>query len=160
VLPACAASVMMMADKAGIIRLTRVAHVRGLRLARAAEDARLTHEAAMAVLDQAQEALARQEALVDEARGMFAADPACGQAKLWLEYSNALFGTRADTVIEAESETERAAEARAAAVRAVARHQVRTDRIAAHHAGLLRAEHRLAETRAELDAPIARAARP
>jgi hypothetical protein len=148
---------MMMTDKAGIIRLTRIAHVRGLRLTRAAEDARLAHEAAVRALDVAQQALARQEALVDEARGMFAADPACGQAKLWLEHSNAQMGMRAEAAIEAESDVELAAEARAAAVRAVARHQVRTDRIAAHHAGLLRAEARLAETRAELDAPAARA---
>jgi hypothetical protein len=151
---------MMMADKTGIIRLTRVAHVRGLRLTRAAEDARLAHEAAASVLDTAQQALARQEALVDEARGMFAADPACGQAKLWLEYSNAQLGSRADPVIEAEEEVEVAVEARAAAVRAVARHQVRTDRIAAHHAGLLRAEARMAEMRAELEAPAARRVRP
>jgi hypothetical protein len=151
---------MMMADKAGIIRLTRVAHVRGLRLTRAAEDARLAHEAAASALDGAQQALARQEALVDEARGMFAADPVCGQAKLWLEHSNAQMGSRVEAVIEAESEVEPAMEARAAAVRAVARHQVRTDRIAAHHAGLLRAEARMAETRAELEAPAARAVRP
>jgi hypothetical protein len=151
---------MMMADKAGIIRLTRVAHVRGLRLARTAEEARLAHEAAASALDLAQQALARQEALVDEARGMFAADPVCGQAKLWLEHSNAQMGSRAEAVIEAESEVELAMEARAAAVRAVARHQVRTDRIAAHHAGLLRAEARMAETRAELEAPAARAVRP
>jgi hypothetical protein len=151
---------MTMADKAGIIRLTRIAHVRGLRLTRAAEDARLAHEAAARALDVAQQALARQEALVDEARGMFAADPACGQGKLWLEHSNAQMGVRAEAAIEAESDVELAAEVRAAAVRAVARHQVRTDRIAAHHAGLLRAEARLAETRAELDAPAARAVRP
>ena len=109
-----------MADKTGIIRLTRVAHVRGLRLTRASEDARLAHEAAASVLDTAQQALARQEALVDEARGMFVADPACGQAKLWLEHSNAQMGSRADAVIEAEEEVEVAVEARAVAVRAVA----------------------------------------
>lgn len=149
-----------MADKAGIIRLTRVAQVRGLRLTRAAEHARLTHEAAMIALDQAQQALARQEALAHEARAMFVADPSCGQAKLWREHSRALVGARAEAVIEAKSDAERTAEARAAAVRAVARHQVRTDRIAAHHAGLLRAEQRLSETRAERDAPLARAVRP
>lgn len=148
-----------MADKAGIVRLTRVAHVRGLRLARAAEDARLAHEAAAAVLDTAQQALARQEALVDEARGMFVSDPACGQAKLWLDHGKTLMSSRADAVIDAQSNVNAAAEARAVAVRVVARHQVRTDRIAAHHAGLLRAEARLAEIKAELDAPAARAMR-
>lgn len=150
----------MMADKAGIIRLTRIAHVRGVRLTRAAEDARLAHEAASRALDMAQQALTRQEALVDEARAMFSADPGCGQAKLWLEHSNVQMGARAEAVIEAESEVEMAGQVRAAAVRAVARHQVRTDRIATHHAGLLRAEQRLAETKAELDAPVARAVRP
>ena len=149
-----------MADKAGIVRLKRVAHVRGLRLTRAAEDARVAHERAASALDTAQQAFARQEALTDEARRMFAADPVCAQAKLWLEHSNALMGMRADAVIEAQSEVGLAAETRAAAVRAVARHQVRTDRIAAHHAGLLRAETRLAETKAELEAPAARAVRP
>lgn len=149
-----------MADKEGIIRLTRVAHVRGLRLTRAAEEARLAHEVLAAALDTAQQALARQEALADEARGMFAADPACGQAKLWLEHSHTQMSVRAEGVIEAKSEVEIAAEARAAAVCAVARHQVRTDRIAAHHTGLLRAEARMAEMRAELDAPATRAVRP
>ena len=76
---------MMMADKHGIVRLTRVAHVRGLRLARAAEEAQLAHEAALAILATASDYLDRQQVLVAEARTMFARDPACAQAKLWLE---------------------------------------------------------------------------
>ncbi len=144
-----------MADKHGIIRLKRVAHVRGLRLNRAAEDARIAHEAAMVAQEAAQAHLDRQEQLVVDARGMFAQDPACPQAKLWLTHTSELMVVRAEAVIDADAELEIAEADRAAAVRAVARHQARSDRIADHHKSLLRADRLLAETRSELDAPAA-----
>lgn len=144
-----------MADKQGIIRLTRVAHVRGLRLNRAAEDARLAHNAALAAQNIAQEKLDRQEALVVDARSMFARDPSCPQARLWLTHTTDLMGIRAESMIEAEAAVEIAEADRAEAVRAVARHQARSQRIADHHKSLLRADRVLAETRAELDAPVA-----
>ncbi len=144
-----------MADKHGIVRLTRVAYVRGLRLNRAAEDARLAHEAAVATQDAAQERLDRQEALVVGARSMFARDPSCPQARLWLTHMTDLMGTRAEAMMEAEAGVEMTEADRAEAVRAVARHQARSDRIADHHNALLRTDRLLAETRAELDAPVA-----
>jgi hypothetical protein len=147
---------MKMADKHGIIRLTRVAHVRGLRLNRAAEDARIAHEAAVAAQQAAQDDLDRQEQLVVDARGMFGRDPACPQAKLWLTHTTELMGLRAEAVIDAEAELEIAEADRAEAVRAVARHQARSDRIADHHRSLLRTDRLLAETRAELDIPVAK----
>lgn len=143
----------MMADKHGIVRLTRVAEVRGLRLNRAAEAAQLAHAAALAAQDVAQENLDRQEQLVVDARGMFARDPSCPQAKLWLTHTTELMGIRAEAVIEAESEAEIAEAARAEAIRAVARHQARSERIADHHRSLLRKDRLHAETLAELDAP-------
>jgi hypothetical protein len=146
----------MMGDKHGIIRLTRVAHVRGLRLNRAAEEARLVHAAATATRGAAQAHLDRQEQLVVDARGMFARDPACPQAKLWLTHTTELMGLRAEAVIDAEAELEIAEADRAEAVRAVARHQARSDRIADHHRSLVRADRLLAETRAELDIPAAK----
>jgi hypothetical protein len=146
----------MMGDKHGIIRLTRVAHVRGLRLNRAAEEARLVRAAATATRGAAQAHLDRQEQLVVDARGMFARDPACPQAKLWLTHTTELMGLRAEAVIDAEAELEIAEADRAEAVRAVARHQARSDRIADHHRSLVRADRLLAETRAELDIPVAK----
>jgi hypothetical protein len=143
----------MMADKHGIIRLTRVAHVRGLRLNRAAETARLAHEAAINAQDVAQAKLDRQEQLVVDARGMFARDPACPQAKLWLKHTTELMSVRAEAVMEAESDAEIAEANRAEAVRAVARHQVRSERIADHHRARLCADRLQAETLAEIDAP-------
>ena len=143
-----------MTDKAGIVRLTRVAHVRGLRLARAAEAARLEHEAAERQRDDAHQALARHEALTIEARAMFVHDPACPQARMWLDHSVAQMAARADALIEAESNVDHAARARAEAVHVVARHQVRSDRIAAHHDGLRRIDRLQAEMRAELDVPV------
>ena len=144
---------MMMADKHGIFRLTRVALVRGLRLARAAEEAQLAHEAALAILATASDYLDRQQVLVAEARTMFARDPACAQAKLWLEHSMTQMGVRAEAIVEAEANVEIAEAERADAVRAVARHQARSDRIADHHKSLLRADRLQAEVIAELDAP-------
>ena len=144
---------MMMADKHGIVRLTRVAHVRGLRLARAAEEAQLAHEAALAILAAASDYLDRQQVLVADARTMFARDPACAQAKIWLEHSMTQMGVRAEAIVEAEANVEIAEAERAEAVRAVARHQARSDRIADHHKSLLRADRLQAEVIAELDAP-------
>ena len=144
---------MMMADKHGIVRLTRVAHVRGLRLARAADEAKCTHEAALAILAAASDYRDRQQVLVADARTMFARDPACPQAKLWLEHNMTQMGVRAEAVIEAEANVEIAGAERADAVRAVARHQARRDRIADHHKSLLRADRLQAEVIAELDAP-------
>jgi hypothetical protein len=145
----------MMADKHGIIRLTRVAHVRGLRLARAAEDAQRAHIAAIATHATAVDFLDRQQMLVCDARTMFARDPACPQSKLWLDHSVTQMGVRAEAVLEAEANVEIAEADRAEAVRAVARHQARSDRIAAHHKSLLRADRLQAETMAELEAPAA-----
>jgi hypothetical protein len=145
----------MMTDKHGIVRLTRIAHVRGLRLNRAAEDARIAHEASVAAQEIAQQNLDRQQALVVDARGMFARDPGCPQAKLWLTHTTDLMGTRAEAMIEADADVEIAEADRAEAVRAVARHMARSDRIAQHHESLLRTDRLLAETRAELDAPVA-----
>jgi hypothetical protein len=144
---------MMMTDKRGIIRLTRVAQVRALRLARAAEDAKLAHEACVRVKNAAEAAVIRQEQLLVDARDMFARDPACPQAKLWLAHSVAQMGIRADAVIEAESNAETAEAVRAEAVRSVARHKARIDRIDEHYKKLLRADGLRAETRAELDVP-------
>lgn len=142
-----------MPDKHGIIRLTRVAHVRRLRLSRAAEDARIAHEIAMEAQNRAQASLDRQERHVVEARTMFANDPACPQAKLWLAHSAELMGIRAEAVIEAESESEIAEAERAEAILALARHEARSERIAEHHKTLLRADRLHAETLAEIDAP-------
>ena len=142
-----------MADKHGIIRLTRVAHVRGLRLARAAEEAQRAHEAAVATHAIAMEYLDRQQDLVCEARAMFARDPACPQGKLWLDHSMTQMGVRAEAVVDAEANVEIAEADRAEAVRAVARHQARSERIADHHKTLLRTDRLQAESLAELDAP-------
>ncbi len=144
-----------MADKHGIIRLTRVAQVRGLRLARAAEKAQCAHESAIATHATAFDYLDRQQALVCDARTMFARDPACPQGKLWLDHSIAQMGVRAEAVIDAEANVEIAEADRAEAVRAVARHQARSDRISEHHKSLLRADRLQAEAIAELDAPAA-----
>ncbi len=144
---------MMMADKHGIIRLTRVAHVRRLRLARAAEEAQRAHDAALATHATAMEYLDRQQVLVSDARDMFARDPACPQGKLWLDHSITQRGVRAEAVINAEANVEIAEADRVDAVRAVARHQARSDRISEHHKGLLRADRLQAEALAELDAP-------
>ena len=143
----------MMADKHGIVRLTRVAHVRGLRLARAAEEAQCAHEAALAILATASDYLDRQQVLVADARAMFARDPASPQGKLWLDHNVSQLGVRAEAVIDAEANAEIAEAERAEAVRAVARHQARSDRIADHHKSLLRADRLQAEVIAELDAP-------
>lgn len=143
----------MMADKHGIIRLTRVAHVRGLRLARAAEEAQRAHEAAVATHAIAMEYLDRQQDLVCEARAMFARDPACPQGKLWLDHSMTQMGVRAEAVVDAEANVEIAEADRVEAVRAVARHQARSERIGDHHKTLLRADRLQAESLAELDAP-------
>jgi hypothetical protein len=142
----------MTSDTHGLLRLTRVTHVRGLRLARAAEAARQSHLASLQALDMAQQALSRQDVLVKEARAMFARDPACVQAKLWTDYCADHMRLRADEIVDAEGDVETAACLRAEAVHVVARHQVRSDTIAAHHAGLRRADRLQAENRAELDA--------
>jgi predicted O-linked N-acetylglucosamine transferase (SPINDLY family) len=144
---------MKMADKQGIIRLTRVAHVRGLRLSRAATDARVAHETAVSAQQKAQDRLDRQEQHVVEARAMFARNPACPQARLWLTHSTELMGRHAEAMMDAEAETETTEATRAEAVRAVARHQARSERIAEHHKSLLRAHRLSAETLAEIDAP-------
>ena len=143
----------MMADKHGIVRLTRVAQVRTLRLSRAAEAAQSAHAAALVARDRAQENLDRQQQLVVDARLMFARDPACPQAKLWLTHTAALVGIRAEAVIEAESEADVAEGIRVEAIRAMARHHARSERIADHHRSLLRIDRLHAETLAELDAP-------
>jgi hypothetical protein len=144
----------MMADKHGIIRLTRVAHVRGLRLARAAEEAKQAHDEAVKTHVIAVDFLEWQQGNVNDARTMFARDPACPQGKLWLDHNLVQLGIRAEAVVNAEANAEIAEAERTEAVRAVARHQARCDRIAEHHKGLLRADRLQAEVLAELDTAI------
>ncbi len=142
-----------MADKHGIARLTRISHVRGLRLARAAEEAQQAHDTAVKTHRTALDFLDWQQVNVNDARAVFARDPACPQGKLWLDHSVAQLGVRADTVINAEANVEITEAERTEAVRAVARHQARSDRIAEHHKSLLRADRLQAEALAELDMP-------
>ena len=84
---------------------------------------------------------------------MFARDPACPQGKLWLDHSMTQMGVRAEAVVDAEANVEIAEADRVEAVRAVARHQARSERIADHHKTLIRADRLQAESLAELDAP-------
>lgn len=140
-------------DKHGIVRLTRVAHVRGLRLARAIEDARRAHDAAIEAHQAATDQLHFQHAILGEARAMFAGNPACGQSKLWLDCNARRTDRCNDAVVEATVAIERAVIVRTEAAQAATRHQTRSDRIADHHRALLRTDRLQAEIVAERDAP-------
>lgn len=144
-----------MTDRHGAIRLTRIAHVRGLRLARAAEDARLAVETATGALEDARTDHATAAKTLAEARIDFARTPACNQTQIWLDHKTADLCLAQTALSDCEANLNIAQSAHAEAVRAVARHQLRSDTIAAHHASLARADRRLAEERAELDAPAA-----
>ena len=63
-------------------------------------------------------------------------------------------GVRAEAVLDAEANVEITEGDKAEAIRAVARHQARSDRISEHHKTLLRADRLQAEAIAELDAPV------
>lgn len=141
-----------MSNRQAVKQLQRVAHVRGIRLARAAEDARMAHENAEAELEYASDAKHNQDAKLNHAKTFFATNPACEQSRIWLSHNVSKSGECAEAVDDARYSVDQTAAQRAEAVRAVAKHDVRSEQLKAHHASLRRAEVRLAENRAELDA--------
>ncbi|UIJ46507.1 hypothetical protein LZK98_06040 [Sphingomonas cannabina] len=141
----------MAADPGGA-KLVRVAQVRELRLTRAATEARAAAEEAALKLNDAQAAhLAARETLA-EARRAFAATPACGQTRLWLDRCIERLVGAAAALADARARCTVADQTHAEAVRAVGRHQIRSDAIATHRRALVRADRRRAEDRAEADA--------
>jgi hypothetical protein len=140
-------------DKRGFDRLMRIAHVRGVRLARTAETARRVHDAAVDANEAARQAFDRQQQHATNARALFATDPACPQAKLWLTHTAALRDSRAQAASEAADEADAAASRRAAAVSDVLRHDARARAITERRRQSAKAERMIAETAAERDAP-------
>lgn len=140
-----------MSTKQAVKQLQRVAHVRGIRLARAAKDARAAHENAEASLEYAHQAKRDQDIQLTDAKSFFAHNPACEQNRIWLEHNVSKAGQCAEAVDDARYTVDETAAERAEAVRAVAKHDVRSDQLNAHHTSLRRAEVRMAENRAELD---------
>ncbi len=139
--------------------MARVTQVRGQRLLRIADDARRAHDEALAAEATACDHLQRQRRLVDNARGMFARDPACAQAAIWLSHTTTRMHAGADALVDAQGDVTIAETDRDDANRACARHQIRDDRVAQFHRAELRSERLAAEAREELDQP-ARPGRP
>lgn len=146
----------MAADRRGPL-LARVAEVKGERLKRAAADARTALDAATAASEQAhadREAAAVERA---EARALFAASPACIQARLWLDRTIAGETGAVARLSDEAARLDLARDAHGAAVLALTRHEARSDVIAEHHRAILRAGRRLAEDRIEAEAtPVMR----
>lgn len=139
--------------------LARVAEIRGRRLARAAADARTAVEEAAAAAERARAERAASAVVRAEARAAFTRTPACSQARLWLDRTIAReIGAVADLADRA-ARMDLAQDAHGMAVRAVARHEIRSETIAGHHQALRRADQRRAEDRAEADAPMVLRAR-
>lgn len=141
-----------MAADLGGTKLVRVAQVRELRLTRAAAEARSAAEEAALKLRDAVAAHAAAEEILAEARRTFAATPACSQTRLWLDRCIERLAGAAAALADARARCAVADQAHAEAVRAVGRHQIRSDAIASHRRALVRADRRRAEDRAEADA--------
>lgn len=142
----------MPVDPAGH-RLAQVARVRGLRLSRAAAEAHAAAEEAAAALDRARADHAAATAARAEARQAFTRTPACSQARLWLDHSIAIEAGAAAHVAERHMRLDLARDAHGEAVRAVGRHQLRSDTIADHRRATVRVEQRRVEDRLEADMP-------
>lgn len=139
-------------------KLVRIAHVRGLRLARAAADARATAEQADDVAERARAHHAAAAAERLEARRAFEKTPGCSQARLWLDRTIALEASAAAQLADRLARCDLARDAHVEAVRAVGRHQLRSDTIADHRRLAIRARQRVAEDRLEADLPPRRQA--
>lgn len=142
----------MAVDRAGLV-LTRVAEVRGKRLARAAEEARAEVERADAAAEQARLMRAKALEARTEAREIFTASPACAQARLWLDRTIAREAGAVAQAADRAARLDLARDAHGVAIEAVVRHQIRSEVIAGHQRTLQRAEERRAEDRSEADAP-------
>lgn len=134
--------------------LAGVAEIRGRRLARAATEARSAAEAAAAAVEQARRHSAEAAAARTAAREAFIADPACSQARLWLDRTIAREAGAVAEQADRAARAELARDAHGAALGAVARHDLRSETIAGHRQAQLRADRRRAEDRAEADAPM------
>ncbi len=144
-----------MARDTGTMRLTRIAGVRGLRLERAAAQARIDADGAAAMLRAAEEQARLAGTVHADALASFAATPGCKQAQFWRQHASDARIVAQTALADARAEAEFARLRLSKAVQAVARHVVRTDTIAAHHHVLARAERLQAEIKAEIDMPMA-----
>ncbi|MGK6354118.1 hypothetical protein ACMGDH_02700 [Sphingomonas sp. DT-207] len=143
----------MAADRHGAT-LARVAEIRGRRLTRAAVDARTTAEQAAAAAERAAAERAAAAAVRSEARAAFTASPACIQARVWLDRTIEREAGAIAELADRHARADLAQDAHGVAVRALARHEVRSETIAGHRQTLRRADQRRAEDRAEADAPM------
>jgi hypothetical protein len=134
--------------------LARVAEIRGRRLTRAATDARSAAEQAAAATQRARADRAAAAAARNEARAAFAASPACIQARVWLDRTVEREAGAIAELADRRARADLAQDAHGAAVRALARHEIRSETIAGHRETLRRADQRRAEDRAEADAPM------
>ena len=145
----------MAADRRGPM-LARIAEVRGQRLTRAATEAHEASEAALVAAERARQAREAAAATRQEARAAFVSTPACAQARLWLDRTIAGETGAVAELSDRSARLDLARDAHLHAVGALARHQVRSDVIAAHHRDGVRADQRRAEDRLEAETPIAR----
>jgi hypothetical protein len=135
-------------------QLVRIGQVRGQRLTRAAADAREASEEAAAAAERALVAQRLAEQDLADARAAFVADPACRQARLWLDRTIERSLAAAAEVSNRRARLDLAREAQTEAVRAVARHEIRSDAFTAHRKQIAAADRRRAEDRAEADLPM------
>ncbi|MGK6318105.1 hypothetical protein [Sphingomonas sp. DT-204] len=143
-----------MAADLGGAKLVRVAQVRELRLTRAATEARAAADEAALKLAEARTAHVAAEHALADARLAFAATPACRQTRLWLDRCIEHLAGAGAALGDARTRCAVAEQNHAEAIRAVARHQIRSDAIASHRRTLVRADRRRAEDRAEADVPM------
>lgn len=139
--------------------LARIAEIRQRRLAREAAEASRLREAAEAAASAARAAAAVSAAERDEALRLLAGSPACIQARLWRDQSVAREAAAMARLADEVARLDLACDTHGAAVRAVARHETRTEAIAAHHRAAMRVEARRREDMAEADAPASGMAR-